>query len=84
MTNNNKSLRLNSVREGDVIVETNDNEHPRLNILLRSMRKHMGRLNLIVVSCDESLISPKECACNAEIAHTRVIVLFNRYEKEYY
>ena len=84
MTNNNGSLRLNSVREGDVIVETNGNEHSQLSILLRSMRKHMERLNLIVVSCGESFVSPKEWACNAVIAHTRVIVSFSRYEKEYY
>ena len=81
MTNNNGSLRLNSVREGDVIVETNGNEHPRLNILLRFMRKYIGWLYLIVVSCGESFVSPKEWACNAVIAHICVIVLFSRYEK---
>ena len=44
----------------------------------------MERLNLIVVSCGESFVSPKEWACNAVIAHTCVIVLFSRYKKEYY
>ena len=67
-----------------MIVETNGNEHPRLNILLKSMKKHIGRLKLIVVSCGESFVSHKEWTCNAGIAHTRVIVLFSRYEKEYY
>ena len=38
------------------------------------MRKHIERLNLIVVSCGESFVSPKEWACNAVISHTRVIV----------
>ena len=79
-----QSLRLHIVREGDVIVETNGNEHSQFSILLRSMRKHMERLNLIVVSCGELFVSLKEWACNAVIAHTRVIVLFNRYKKEYY
>ena len=44
----------------------------------------MERLNLIVVSCGESFVSPKEWACNATIAHTREIVLYNRYEKDCY
>ena len=44
----------------------------------------MERLNLIVVICGETLVSTKEWACNAGIAQTRAIVLFSRYEKEYY
>ena len=42
----------------------------------------MERLNLIVVCCGETFVSTNEWACNATIAHTREIVLYNRYEKD--
>ena len=70
-----------SVREGGVIVETNGNEYPRLNILLRFMRKDIGRLNLIVVSCGESFVTTNEWSCTASQAHTRATVLFSRLKK---
>ena len=45
---------------------------------------HVRRLILIVVNYGETYVSLKEWACYAGIAHTRAIVLFSRYEKEYY
>ena len=37
-----------------------------------------------MVCCGKTFVSTNEWACNATIAHTREIVLYNRYEKEYY
>ena len=44
----------------------------------------MVRLNLILVCCDDRFVSTKEWVYNATIAHTREIVFYSRYEKEYY
>ena len=43
-----------SIREGDVIVETNDNEHLRLSFITRLMR---NGVILIVVSRDRNFSS---------------------------
>ena len=40
----------------------------------------MEWLNLIVVCCGKTFVSTNEWACNATIAHTHEIVLYNRYE----
>ena len=51
---------------------------PRLTFIIIL---HMERLNLIVVCCGKNFVSTNEWACNATIAHTREIVLYNVMKK---
>ena len=44
----------------------------QVNFLTFIILVHMERLNLIVVSCGETYVTPEEWACTASIVHTRV------------